>query len=96
MRNCPQCGGELANPVKQGLASCLHCRLIFPTSVRNQILAASWVARKKEFGIDQLQFITELPEKQSQFVHKNIIENEMCHDEFLKLLDEEIRNFEND
>jgi hypothetical protein len=81
---CPFCGTDFPEGLRDGVANCAHCNRVFDNSLPNRLLAASWLARKRNYyGIQELISDTRLSEVEAILVYSLVSENLYSHDEVL-------------
>jgi hypothetical protein len=83
---CPNCGFRLSKELANGLSQCNNCNKIFETSFLNELLSASWEARKNDLYVDTLGWKTKLDKDIVDFVHYFVCVKGYSHDEFLALI----------
>jgi hypothetical protein len=83
---CPNCGYSLQQELCNGLSHCKHCNKVFDSNVFNELLAASWLLRKQNLTIEQLEWQTKLDKDLTNFVYYFVSTLEYSHDEFVHLL----------
>jgi len=52
----------------------------------NRLLGAAWELRKHPMGFEQFKFCTQLPQEEAQFVYHYVADEGLCHDEFLRVV----------
>lgn len=78
---------EISEALTNGLAFCMHCNRVFNSSLKNRLLATSWLVRKNNYhGLDQLISDTKLSESEAIMVYSFVVENEYSPQEFEKVL----------
>lgn len=83
---CPNCGQSLKCHLNDGLTHCLNCNVVFDSSLYNLILSASWIVRRQSLPPTSLSSWLGLSESDAELVYRSIEEENMSHDEFVKLL----------
>lgn len=88
---CPHCGRILSMKLENGISSCDNCCRIFDSSSYHRTLSAAWVVRlwhvydpyvlKLKFGFSDCEV---------DLVEQYVIDQGLCHDEFLKVLDSRV------
>lgn len=87
---CPYCGNNLERPLKDGISSCLKCKKIFDTSIKNNLLSAGWMIEK--WNIYSLDIIQEKCDIHNSLeIIQVFIDNEYNHDERLAYIKKKIR-----
>ena len=70
---------------------CEQCRAFFEANDTNKLLSAAWELRKSHhLGLDAFKFRSGLDDTESQFVYHYISELGYSHDEFLKIVKEDV------
>jgi len=83
---CPNCGSTLPNPLQYGICICNNCRNFFDSSKQSKLLAASWIARKKNYSYEQMVDKLLLTNEEAFIVDQKINIDSLCHEDFLKYL----------
>jgi hypothetical protein len=83
---CPNCGYALNKGLVNGIAHCSHCNRVISTTPFNEILAASWEARKKDLTPEMIEWQTKLEKDFANFVYYFVCVLGYSHDEFLTLI----------
>jgi len=86
VNNCPYCGNYLSRPIRNGLTSCNNCNAIFQTTGENKLLSASWQLRRKNMGMEQFKFLSQLSNEDAKFVYYYVVEEGYSHEEFIQLV----------
>ena len=85
---CPFCGNKLGQKLRDGITTCDHCQRVFTSSSANKLLSAAWNVRNWHvYDLEILRKQCELTDEELTFVKKHILEDQLIHDEFLKVLD---------
>jgi acetone carboxylase gamma subunit len=83
---CPNCGFSLNSYLTDGISTCLNCHRAFDTSKKNRLLSAAWCVRRRNlYDIDELKRYNNLTDKEWEFINHYIINEDLTHDEILKL-----------
>lgn len=73
-------------PLVDGIASCDSCNRLFDTSKYHRLLSASWMFRKWHiYDLDMLKEKCSLTDSEVQLISKYVIDEGMCHDEFITI-----------
>lgn len=92
IRLCPFCGYSLSRTLTDGITTCDNCCRVFDSSPYHKTLSASWVARKWYIhDPEMLKAKFGFSDSEIDPVWEFVIMGGMCHDEFLKVLDEQFR-----
>lgn len=84
---CPNCGNQLSKPINNGIKSCSKCNVFFEANRTNHLLSSAWELLKyKNTSIDKFKFISKLNDEDATYVYNCIVNEDMCYDEFLKLV----------
>lgn len=82
IRICPFCGHKLKNTISEGITTCSNCERVFDSCRKNYLLSASWMVRKWHIDLDSI----DLNEEDKKIIQEFIVEKDMSHDEFLKVM----------
>ena len=84
---CPFCGHKLIHKIKDGITTCDNCGRIVISSVQNKLLSAAWNVRNWHVeDLDTLQKQCELTEDELLLVKKWVVDKQLLHEEFVKVL----------
>lgn len=84
---CPFCGRNISRVINSGITTCDNCQRVFSDSSENKMLAAAWYIIRN--NVDYIDYISEmfcLDEKETEMVNKHIIEDNLGHDQFYKIV----------
>jgi len=83
---CPNCGQSLSHPLVDGICICTSCSNLFDSSNQSRLLSAAWIARKKNYTVEQLKRKLSLSESEADLISDKVIIESYSHEEFLKHL----------
>lgn len=85
--NCPFCGYNVSRAIKNGITTCNHCNRVFDSSSYCKVLSTSWFVRKNNLcDIETVKSNFELTDFEAGLIEKYIINEDYCHDDFIKAL----------
>ena len=85
---CPNCGYQLPQEIKDGIAFCPTCNRIVQSTLYERLLGSGHYARRNNIGsIQQLQFDQSLTEEEAILVNAFVMENQYNHQEFAVALE---------
>jgi len=89
--HCPHCGHTLPQPIANGICSCTNCWRVFDSSSYHRLLSAAWVCRKHNVMYeDHLIYQYGYTPEEAAFVIKYVVDECCSHEEFRKILNEQI------
>jgi hypothetical protein len=85
---CPFCGHRIGRPIEDGITTCSNCQRVFDTTPYHRILSAAWLIRKQNlYNLEAIKGSMEcLTDCELKILDKYIIEQDLHHDEFLKVI----------
>jgi hypothetical protein len=92
LRLCPFCGHRLGHPVEDGITTCTDCQRVFDTSPYHRVLSAAWLIRKQNlYNVEAIRgCMTCLTDCELKILERYIIEEDLPHDDFLKMINPKI------
>jgi hypothetical protein len=75
MTNCPYCGRQLPDRLRNGVGFCSHCARVYTTTPENQVLSAGWWLLGEEApNYDRFVFETGLADAEARRLWNLIVE----------------------
>jgi len=83
LNTCPNCGYQLPQEIKDGIAFCSTCDRIVQSTLYERLLGSGHYARRNHVNsVQQLQFDQSLTEEEAILVNAFVIENQYSHQDF--------------
>lgn len=87
LNTCSNCGYQLPQAIKDGIAFCSRCNRIVESTLYERLLGSGHYARRNHVNsVQQLKFDQSLTEEEAILVNAFVIENQYSHQEFEKAL----------
>jgi predicted RNA-binding Zn-ribbon protein involved in translation (DUF1610 family) len=83
---CSNCGKNLGDKIDDGVIICPFCNTVIYNTLKNRLLSAAWMLRKKTSTIEKIKIDMKLDQDEANFVQSFVEDHLYGHEEFKKML----------